>query len=59
MKNTLREESTADRAQKRELRRTIGRLKTSTLDEQSRSIQLSILHRDATSKRQRLDALTR
>ena len=57
VKNTLREEFASARAQESGLRATIERLKTTTLDEQSRSIQLSILRREANTNRQQLDAL--
>lgn len=59
VKSTVREEYETARAQENGLRRTINRLKSTTLDEQARSIQLSILRREATTNRQQLDALLR
>lgn len=57
VKGTIRQEYESALAQEDGLRSTIGQLKTTTLDEQSRSIQLSILRREASTNRQQLDAL--
>ena len=59
VKATIRQEFEAARAQEDGLRRNIDQLKTTTLDEQGRSIQLSILRREANTNRQQLDALLR
>ena len=56
---TIRKEFDAARAQEDGLRRNIAQLKVTTLDEQGRSIQLSILRREASTNRQQLDALLR
>jgi capsular exopolysaccharide synthesis family protein len=57
VKSTIREEYEAARAQEDGLRSMLDRLKSTTLDEQGRSIQLSILRREATTNRLQLDAL--
>ncbi len=57
VRSTIREEYVAARAQEEGLSRNINQLKTTTLDEQSRGIQLSILRREANTNRQQLDAL--
>ena len=54
---TVREEFAAAQAQEEELRSNIDGLRTETLDEQGRSIQLSILQRQANTNREQLDAL--
>jgi polysaccharide biosynthesis transport protein len=54
---TVREEFETARAQEEGLRRSLDRLKGTTLDEQNRSIQLSILRREAETNRQQLSAL--
>jgi capsular exopolysaccharide synthesis family protein len=56
---TLQQDFITAQAQETGLRNTIDKLKATTLDEQSRSIQLSILRREATTNRQQLDALLR
>jgi len=57
VRSTIREEYVAAQAQEEGMRADVKRLKTTTLDEQGRSIQLSILRRDVNTNRQQLDAL--
>jgi len=57
VRDTIRVEYSAARGQEDELRDNIGRLRAETLDEQGRSIQLSILQRAANTNREQLDAL--
>lgn len=54
---TIRAEYTSALAQEQSLRSNIEQLKNATLDEQGRSIQLSILRREAATNRKQLDAL--
>ena len=54
---TIREEYEAAAAQEQQLRGDISGLRAETLDEQGRSIQLSILQREANTNREQLDAL--
>ena len=56
---TIQAEYTSAQAQEQALRANIQQLKNTTLDEQGRGIQLSILRREATTNRQQLDALLR
>lgn len=56
---TIREEYEAAAAQEQALRNNINQLRTETLDEQGRSIQLSILQREANTNREQLGALLR
>jgi capsular exopolysaccharide synthesis family protein len=57
VRSSLREEYTTARAQEDDLRNNISSLRTEVLDEQGRSIQLSILQREANTNREQLDAL--
>lgn len=57
VKSTIREEYNAARSQEDALRRSLEALKSTTLDEQNRSVQLSILRREAETNRQQLGAL--
>jgi len=59
VRGTIREEYNAAQAQEEQLRSNINRLRTETLDEQGRSIQLSILQREANTNRDQLGALLR
>jgi len=54
---TIRQEYESARAQEQQLRGDIGDLRAETLDEQGRSIQFSILQRQANTNREQLDAL--
>jgi len=54
---TIREEYNSVRSQEDSLRSNLEQLKNTTLDEQNRSIQLSILRREAETNRQQLSAL--
>lgn len=54
---TLRQEYETAQAQEQALRSNIDQLKDTTLDEQDRTVQLSILRREANTDRQQLDAL--
>lgn len=55
--NSVRKESETAQAQEDALRRNFEQLKTATLDEQNRGVQLSILQREAQTNRQQLVAL--
>jgi len=57
VKATIREEYAAARSQEEGLSASLEKLKNTTLDEQNRSIQLSILRREAETNRQQLSAL--
>jgi succinoglycan biosynthesis transport protein ExoP len=57
VKATVREEYNTARSQEEGLRSNVEQLKNTTLDEQNRSIQLSILRREADTNRQQLSAL--
>jgi len=57
VKATVREEYQTARSQEQGLQRNLEQLKNTTLDEQNRSIQLSILRREAETNRQQLSAL--
>lgn len=57
VRGTVREEYQAALAEEQALRRNFESLKGTTLDEQNRSIQLSILQREADTNRAQLDAL--
>jgi len=57
VKGTVREEYNSVQSQEEGLRTNLEQLKNTTLDEQSRSIQLSILRREAETNRQQLSAL--
>jgi capsular exopolysaccharide synthesis family protein len=57
VKGTIREEYNSVRSQEEGLRSNLEQLKNTTLDEQNRSIQLSILRREAETNRQQLSAL--
>lgn len=57
VKNTVREEYNTARSQEEGLSSSLEQLKNTTLDEQNRSIQLSILRREAETNRQQLSAL--
>lgn len=54
---TLRQEYETAQAQEEALRSNINQLKDTTLDEQDRTVQLSILRREANTNRLQLDAL--
>ncbi len=57
VRSTIQQEYVAARAQEGGLSSNLNQLKATTLDEQSRGIQLSILRREASTNRQQLDAL--
>jgi polysaccharide biosynthesis transport protein len=54
---TLREDFATAQANERALRDSIEQMKATTLNEQDRSVQLSILRREASTNREQLDAL--
>lgn len=57
VRSTLRSQYENQLAQEQGLRTQVNGLKTGTLDEQSRAIQLNILRREADTNRQQFDAL--
>lgn len=57
VRNTIRGEFETAQAQEASLRNTIAQLTNTTLDEQNRGVQLSILRREVNTNRQQLDAL--
>lgn len=57
VRETLRQEYETARAQEEALRSSTDQLKDTTLDEQDRTVQLSILRREANTNRLQLDAL--
>jgi polysaccharide biosynthesis transport protein len=57
VRSTIRAEYTAAQAQENALRERLGQLTRTTLDEQGRGIQLTILRREADTNQKQLDAL--
>lgn len=57
VRNTIRGEYETAQAQEASLRANIEQLTNTTLDEQNRGVQLSILRREVNTSRQQLDAL--